>query len=53
MSGWGAFLNSAPVWQKSQQQNCVMLSVTEAELIAACDCAQGMIQIKQIVMSLD
>ena len=29
------FLNSAPVQEISQQQNCVTLSVTEAELIAA------------------
>ena len=28
------------------------LSVTEAELIAVCECAQDMIQIKQIVTSL-
>ena len=49
---WSVFLNSAPVWEKSQQQNCVTLSVTEAELIAVCECAQDMIQIKQILTSL-
>ena len=32
VSGWSVFLNSAR-WEKSCQQNCVTLSVTEAELI--------------------
>ena len=27
MSEWGVFLNSAPAWEQSQQQDCVMLPV--------------------------
>ena len=48
MFGWDVFFNSAHIQETSQQQNCVMLSVTEAELIAACECTQEMIEFKQI-----
>ena len=51
VSGWSVFLNSA-WWEKSCQQNFVTLSVTEAELIAASECTQDMIQTMQIVTSL-
>ena len=42
ISRWSVYLNSAMVREKSRQQNCVTLSVIEAELIAACKCAQDM-----------
>ena len=52
VSGWSVFFDSAPVQEKSQQQNCVTLAVTEAELTPVYECAQDMIRIKQTVTYL-
>jgi len=43
VSGYATFLCGAPVTMKSSMQNCVTLSVTEAELVSATNCAQHML----------
>jgi hypothetical protein len=43
MGGYITYLNGAPVVTKCKSENIVALSVTEAELIAAVECAQEMI----------
>ena len=43
VSGWATFLNDAPVTIKSKMQEIATLCVTEAELVAAVQCAQDMI----------
>ena len=43
----------APVREKSQQQNCVTLSVTEAEMVAACKCAQDMMHVRSVMESME
>ena len=48
----GCFLEFSTCSGKESTENYVTLSVTKAELIAACECTQDMIQIKQIVTSL-
>lgn len=52
VSGWSVFLNWAVVRAKSRQQNCVTLSVTEAELIAATECVQDMVRVKNVLESI-
>ena len=52
VSGYATFLNDAPVTMKSKMQECVTLSVTEAELVAATNCAQDMLYIKKVLNSL-
>jgi hypothetical protein len=42
VSGYAKFLNGAPSSMKSEMQSCVTLSVTEAELVSATQCAQDM-----------
>ena len=37
---YSVYLNDAPIFNKNKTQNSVMLSVSEAELIAAVECAQ-------------
>ena len=41
--GYSTYLNDAPIFNKSKTQNSVILSVSEAELIAAVECAQTML----------
>jgi len=43
VSGYATFFCGAPVTMKSSMQNCVTLSVTEAELVSATNCAQHML----------
>ena len=53
VSGWSTFLEGAVVTTKSRMQKCVTLSVTEAELVAATECAQDMIFIKRVLESME
>ena len=53
VSGYATFLNDAPVTAKSKMQECVTLSVTEAELVAATNCAQDMLYIKKVLESME
>ena len=46
------FLNGAVVTAKSKTQKCVTLSVTEAEHVAAVECAQDMLFIMRVLESL-
>ena len=41
--GYSTYLNDASIFNKSKTQNSVTLSVSEAELIAAVECAQTML----------
>ena len=41
--GYSTYLNDAPIFNKSKTQNSVTLSVCEAEMIAAMECAQTML----------
>ena len=43
ITGYSTYLNHAPIFNKSKTQNSVTLSVSEAELIAAVECAQTML----------
>jgi len=43
VTGYTVFLEGAPTATKSRMQDCVTLSVTEAEYVAAAACAQEMI----------
>ena len=52
VSGNTTFLNGAVVSARSKQQGCVTLSVTEAEFVSACDCAQDMLYVHRIMTSL-
>ena len=52
VSGYAAFLEGAAVSVKSAMQRTVALSVTEAELIAAVQCAQDMLYIKKVLESM-
>ena len=46
------YLNNVPIFNKSKTQNSVTLSVSEAELIAAVECAQAMLFVRQILTSI-
>ena len=52
VSGWATFLNSAPVSCKSKMQPVTALSVTEAEVCAACSCAQDLMFEKRVLESM-
>ena len=52
ISGTTTFLNDAPVAMQSGQQNTVTLSVCEAELMAAVQCAQDMLYVYRIMTSI-
>ena len=43
VTGYSTYLNDAPIFNKSKTQNSVTLSVSEAELVAAVECAQTML----------
>jgi hypothetical protein len=53
VTGYAVFLNGAPIREKSRMQNCVTLSVTEAELVAATECTQDMIRAKNVIESME
>ena len=52
VTGYSTYLNDAPIFNKSKTQNSVTLSVSEAELIAAVECAQTMLFVQQILNSV-
>ena len=52
VSGFATFLEDAPVTANSNMQNCVTLSVTEAELVAAIMCVQDMLYVKKVLESM-
>jgi hypothetical protein len=43
VTGTSTFLNGSPIHTRSNMQKSVTLSVTEAELVAATQCAQDMV----------
>ena len=49
VSGYSVFLNDAPVTMKSGMQKTIALSVAEAELFAATQCAQDMLYVMHIL----
>jgi hypothetical protein len=52
VSGHVVFLNGELVSAQSKMQECVTLSVTEAELMAVVSCIQDMIYIKNVINSM-
>jgi hypothetical protein len=48
VSGSATFLNGALVKAKSKMQDCLTLTVTETELVAATNCIQDMLYIRNI-----
>jgi hypothetical protein len=52
VSGYATFLNGALVTAKRKMQECVTLSVTKAELVAATNCIQDMLYIRSILESM-
>ena len=52
VSGTKVRLNKALICARSRMQNCTALSVTEAEFVAAVDCAQDMLFAKQVLESM-
>lgn len=52
VNGWAVFLEDAPVSMKSKMMPIVALSVTEAELFAAVQCAQDMMHTMRILESI-
>jgi hypothetical protein len=53
VSGYATFLEDAPVTANGRMQDCVTLSVTEAELVAAIMCVQDMLYTKKILESME
>ena len=53
VSGCSTFLCGAPVSIRSKMQDCVTLLVTEAELVAATQCAQDMLFVMRVLESMD
>ena len=49
VSGYSVFLNEAPVTMKSGMQKTTALSVMEAELFAATQCAQDMLYVMHVL----
>jgi hypothetical protein len=52
VSGYCSFLEGCPVNTKSRMQPITSLSVTEAELVAATECAQDLLFIKHVLESI-
>ena len=52
VNGWSTFLHSSPISYRSKMMPIVALSVTEAELFAAVQCAQDMLFIMRVLNSL-
>ena len=53
VSGLSVYLEGAPISVNISMQKTVVLSVTEAELMAAVSCAQDMLYVKKIMESLE
>jgi hypothetical protein len=49
VSGYSTFLEDVPITANGKMQDCVTLSVTEAELVAAIMCVQDMLYTKKIL----
>ena len=52
VTGYTVFFEGAPTATKSKMQECVTMSVTEAEYVSAADCAQEMLFQKHLLESL-
>jgi hypothetical protein len=52
VSGTSTFLNGSPIHTRGNTQKSVTLSVTEAELVAATQCAQDMLFAMRVVKSM-
>jgi hypothetical protein len=52
VNGYATLVNGAIVTAKSKMQECVILSVTEAELVASTNCFQDMLYIWNILESM-
>jgi hypothetical protein len=52
VSGYSVFLQGCAVATKSKTQHCVTLSVCEAELVAAVECAQTMLFVRNILLGM-
>lgn len=52
VSGYSVFMNDAPVVSSCKMQGHVTLSVTEAELAAATQCAQDMLFVMRVIESI-
>ena len=52
VSGTSTFLNGSPIHTRSSTQRSVTLSVTEAELVAATQCAQDMLYAMRVIESM-
>jgi hypothetical protein len=52
VSGYVVYLNNSLISAKSKMQECVTLSVAEAELMALISCVQEMIHVKQLIESM-
>ena len=52
VSGTSTFLNGSPINTRSNTQKSVTLSVTEAELVAAAQCAQDMLFDMRVIESM-
>jgi hypothetical protein len=52
VSGYIVFLNKSLISTRSKMQECVTLSVAEAELMALIACVQEMIHVKQLIESM-
>jgi hypothetical protein len=53
VSGYATFLEDAHVTANGRMQDCVTLSVTEAELVAAIMCVQDMLYTKKVLESME
>jgi hypothetical protein len=52
VSGYVVYLNNSLISAKSKMQECVTLSVAEAELMALILCVQEMVHVKQLIESM-
>ena len=52
VNGWSVFLEGAPISYKSKMMPVIALSVTEAELFAAVQCAQDMMFAMRVMTSM-
>jgi len=52
VSGYSTFLCGAPVTMRCRMQGCVTLSVTEAEMVSATQCAQDMLFVMRVIESM-
>jgi hypothetical protein len=52
VTGYTVFFEGAPTAVRSKMQDCVTMSVTEAEYVSAADCAQEMLFHKHLIESL-